>query len=64
MNSMIKDLLQLAAWAVAVLGGLIAAFKAIVEWRESRRWKQAEMAKTCLDEIRDNTLARDAQAIS
>jgi hypothetical protein len=42
------------------LGGLIAAFKAIVEWRESRRWKQAEMAKTCLDEIRDNTLARDA----
>jgi hypothetical protein len=57
---MIKDLFQIAAWAVAIVGGLIAAFKAIAEWRKDLRWKQAEMAKTCLDEIRDSPLASAA----
>jgi hypothetical protein len=52
-----KDLFQIAAWAVAVVGGLIAAFKAIAEWRKNLRWKQAEMAKTCLDEIWNDQLA-------
>ena len=42
---------------MAVLGGLIAAFKAIAEWRKSLRWKQAEMAKICLDEIWRDPLA-------
>lgn len=45
------------AWVVAIVGGLIAAFKAIAESRENRRWKQAEMAKTCLDEIWRDQLA-------
>lgn len=57
MNLTIKDLFQVAAWAVAVVGGLVAAFKAIAELRKDHLWKRAEMAKTCLDEIRDNTLA-------
>lgn len=55
-----KDIFQIAAWAVAVVGGLIAAFKAIDEWRKDLRWKQAEMAKTCLDEIQDSQLASAA----
>jgi hypothetical protein len=58
--SIIKDIFQLAAWAVAVVGGLIAAFKAIEEWRNNLRWKQAEMAKTCVDEVNRNPLATAA----
>ncbi len=52
-----KDLFQIFAWIVAIVGGLIAAFKAIAESRRNLRWKQAEMAKTCLDEIWGNPLA-------
>lgn len=52
-----KDLFQILAWIVAIVGGLIAAFKAIAESRRNLRWKQAEMAKTCLDEIWHDPLA-------
>ena len=55
-----KDFFQIAFWIAAVVGGLIASFKAIAEWRKDLRWKQAEMAKTCLDEIRNNQLASAA----
>jgi hypothetical protein len=63
----IKEWCQIAAWLVAVVGGLIAAFKAITELRRSNdqrqedlRWKRAEMAKTCIDELNANSLARSA----
>ena len=63
----IKDAFQIGAWVVAIAGGLIAASKALTEMRRSNeqrhedmRWKQAEMAKRCLDEIFDNSLARAA----
>jgi hypothetical protein len=52
-----KDVFQILFWIVAIVGGLIAAFKAIAESRRNLRWKQAEMAKTCLDEIWDDQLA-------
>lgn len=62
-----KDLVQVAAAAVAVVGGLIAAFRAVAEFRRSNdqrredmRWRQAEMAKRCLDEMRADPLARAA----
>ncbi len=58
--STIKDFFQVAAWAVAVVGGLIAAFIAIAQWRKDHRWKQAEIAKTCLDEIRSDALSHAA----
>jgi hypothetical protein len=48
-----KDFFQILAW----LGAVVAVFKAIAEWRKNLRWKQAEMAKTCLDEIWSNELA-------
>jgi hypothetical protein len=63
----IMDALQAAAWIVAAVGGLIAASKAIVEMRKATqqrqadlRWKQAEMAKTCIDELAGRPLARSA----
>jgi hypothetical protein len=62
-----KDLFQVAASGVAIIGGLVAASKALAEFRrandqrrEDMRWKQAEMAKRCLDEIRNDSLARAA----
>jgi hypothetical protein len=62
-----KDVFQVAAWAVAVLGGLVAAWKAILELRRSNdqrrvdlRWRQAEMAKRCLDELLGNREAHAA----
>lgn len=47
MESTIKYLLQI----LVGVAGLVAAFKAIMEWRKNLRWRQAEMAKTCLDDI-------------
>jgi hypothetical protein len=63
----IKDAFQIGAWVVAIAGGLVAASKALTEIRrsteqrrEDMRWKQAEMAKKCLDEVFNNSLARSA----
>ena len=62
-----KDALESLATIVAVIGSLVAAFMAIPEFRrsidqrrENLRWKRAEMAKICVDEIRQNPLSRDA----
>src|SRR5688500_14065605 len=67
MAQLIKDIFQVAAWIVAVIGGLIAAGKAISELRNSTqqkkrdlRWRQAEMAKQLLDELFGNLEARAA----
>lgn len=64
----IKDYFQIVAWLVASIGGVIAAFKAIVEVRLNRRqreielrWKQAQLAKELLDEIEENILIRNAK---
>src|ERR1051325_3526385 len=47
-----------ATWAVPVGVSLILAWKAVAEWKRSNeqretdlRWRQAEMAKSCLDEL-------------
>src|SRR6266536_2796093 len=48
-----KDYFQILAWIATV----VAAIAAILQWRKSLRWKQAEMAKTCLDEIWNDQLA-------
>jgi hypothetical protein len=52
------DLVTLIGGVVAVIGGLIAAFKTIQELQQSRRqrdeelrWKQANVAKQLLDEL-------------
>jgi hypothetical protein len=67
MDAWTKDLFQIAAWSAAVLGGLVAAWRAVVELRRSNdqrrfdlRWRQAEMAKQCLDELLSNREARAA----
>jgi hypothetical protein len=43
MNPIAKDLLQILALAVAIVGGLIAAFKALDETRENRRQRVREL---------------------
>ena len=48
-----KDYFQILAWIATV----VAAIAAILQWRKNLRWKQAEMAKTCLDEIWNDPLA-------
>ncbi len=67
MSQNLKDCFQIGAWAIAIIGGLITAYKAVKEMqrsneqrREDMRWKQAEMAKKCLDEIFSNSQARAA----
>jgi hypothetical protein len=62
-----KDIIQILSWGAAIIGGLIAAFKAIAELRENRhlrarelRWKQAELAKELLDDLFTNQSAKDA----
>jgi hypothetical protein len=58
---------QIGAWIIAIVGGLIAASKAITEMRrantqrlEDMRWKRAEMAKKCLDEMISDVLIQAA----
>jgi hypothetical protein len=58
MNPIAKDVVQIIAWAVAIVGGLVAAFKALDETRENRRqrvrelrWKKAELAREILDKL-------------
>lgn len=67
MSGDLKDWFQVAAWVVATVGGLVAAFKAVAELRRSNiqrledmRWKRAEMAKKCIDQIRTNAAATAA----
>jgi len=52
-----KDLLQITTALIAVIGGLIAAFKAVYEIRLNRehrkmelRWRQANLARQILDD--------------
>lgn len=47
------DYFQILAWIATA----VAAILAILQWRKNLRWKQAEMAKTCLDEIWNDSLA-------
>ena len=47
------DYFQVLAWIATAVAAIIA----LLQWRKNLRWKQAEMAKTCLDEIWNNPLA-------
>jgi hypothetical protein len=67
MDELTKDILQAAVWIVAVVGGLVTASKAVVELARANqqrrldlRWRQAEMAKRCLDELFGHPEARSA----
>jgi hypothetical protein len=74
MDPFIKDLIQVVTWLVAAIGGVIAAFKAVSELHRSNeeraeairerqvqfRWRQAEMARTILDQTWSNNFARSA----
>lgn len=53
----LKEWAQVVAWLVAAIGGVVTAWRAITEMRRARierqeefRWRQAELAKTILDE--------------
>jgi hypothetical protein len=63
----LKDWAQLAAWFAAIIGGSIAAQRAIAEMRASRhqreeelRWKQANSAKELITDIHHHPLASSA----
>lgn len=65
-----KDLFQVGAWVVAIIGGLIAAFKAISEMSQSRelraqelRWRKAQLAREILNSLRIRREFRDALLI-
>jgi hypothetical protein len=67
MDPFTKDLVQMAAWTVAIIGGLIAAFKALDETRENRkqrlrelRWRKAELARDIIAKLYANRRFRDA----
>ena len=62
-----KDWAQLVAWIAAIIGGWIAAQKAIKEMRASRqqredelRWKQANSSKELISDIHQHPLACNA----
>jgi len=64
MDGLTKDVIQVIVWAIASVGGMIAAFKAIDEMRKKNeqarcdlRWAQAKQAKELIDELRADRLA-------
>lgn len=67
MNHLIKDIFQVLFWLGALIGGIITAFKAIVEMRLNRkqreeelRWNMAREAKSLWHEMWKNSFARNA----
>jgi len=74
MDPYIKDFAQVIAWLVASIGGVVAALKAVAELRranqeradallerkEQFRWRQAEMARSILDQAWSDPHARTA----
>jgi hypothetical protein len=73
----LKDAAAALSWVVASIGGTIAAFKAVAELRRANReradallerqrsfrWRQAEMARTVLDALWADPLARAAMKL-
>ena len=70
----IKSFSQLLFWLITAVGAIVAAFRAIKEMqranleraeavqeqRQLLRWRQAEMARSVLDKLWENSLARSA----
>jgi uncharacterized protein HemX len=58
MNPFLKDCIQVGSWAVAIIGGLIAAGVAIYQQRANRkqreielRWNQAKLGRELFDQM-------------
>ena len=67
MDPIFKDVVEVGAWCAAIIGGLVAAFRAISETAENRalrarelRWKKAQLAREILDRFHANRQFRDA----
>jgi hypothetical protein len=74
MNQEVKDYAEVAAWLVAAIGGVVAAFKAVSESQQANveraraleesqrqfRWRQAELARTVLGQLWADPLAHSA----
>jgi len=67
LSPVLKDWIQILAWAAAIVTGTVAAAKTIRELRESRllrrdelRWRKAQLAREILKEIRASTLVQHA----
>lgn len=62
-----KDLVEVASWSIAILGGLVAAFRALWAARQSRilrreelSWRKAELARKILSELRADSRIQNA----
>ena len=67
MDPVVKDTIEAASWIAAVVGVLIAAFKALQEISHNReirteelRWKRAALAREILDRFHDRKPFRNA----
>jgi hypothetical protein len=67
MDPFTKDVVEVAAWVVALVGGLVASFKALHETALNRkvrvqelRWKKAELARETLTACNANREFHDA----
>ena len=62
-----KDLVEVASWGIARVGGLVAAFRALWEARQNRilrreelTWRKAELARKVLLEVRSDSRIQNA----
>jgi hypothetical protein len=66
-NSNLRDWLQVLTWITAVVGGGIAAFKALFETREGRKqrkselqWRRVNASKELVEDLHRHEMARQA----
>jgi hypothetical protein len=59
-DPILKDWVQTFSWVIAILGGAVAAIRALYELRQNRYWKQTEAAKKLIDNIYADQPAQNA----
>jgi hypothetical protein len=56
----IKDIIQMVSVSIGIVAGVIAAFKAIYEWKRGLLWQKVQEAKKLLDALYENPFSKDA----
>lgn len=67
LDPFLKDVIQVLSWITAIVAGIVAAFKALHEMRETRklrvqelRWKKAHLGREVLVKFMEKGHVRDA----
>jgi len=62
MDPFLKDIIQIAAWCIAIIAGIVTAFKALYEIKKNRelrdrelKWNKAKLARELIQEFESHS---------